>query len=433
MTIDREELKEFLKNSVEWLQETDEGCCTYPLDDRLAVCVGWTSGWGEEQRDDCIQSKDNNDWAIDAGIKVYTSDDMRTDYEFINSPYRDNGEVATDDTAVTPKDVEEDYERLLDYLINEYEGLKDLTIEEDGKIVEKTTDYEEDDNIEESFRKVDEDLKVVCEFGDYKPWSGAIEVYEAIEEAGKLDELESLLEEAYPEGISMTGINDILWFDSDWVYENLGMNSEEDVTEDDTDESLEEEKEHIDESLNEEPVKLFIYKTTDGGYGFDCSHIGNSKTPIKSYSSKEEAQKEGEKFCKLHGYDKFEVIMDESLNEDELEEANAKWVLKFFGDDYYYKYKDGIYYSQGKISPFVYNIKEADKYNTRREALENFGEAVEYVWNNCYLGWDESQLEKYFGAKTKEEFDARFDEEEYNDVVKDLLRRGLFEVVKVQE
>lgn len=58
----------------------------------------------------------------------------------------------------------------------------------------------------------------------YKPWSGAISTWNEIEEANKVDELEYLLEELYPEGITDTQLNDLLWFESDWVYDQLGIN-----------------------------------------------------------------------------------------------------------------------------------------------------------------------------------------------------------------
>ena len=84
-------------------------------------------------------------------------------------------------------------------------------------------------------KELDESLIITCDFSDYKPWSGAISTYERIEEEGKLGDLENLLEDVYPEGISMVGINDILWFDSDWVFEMLGITDDD---EEDFDESL---------------------------------------------------------------------------------------------------------------------------------------------------------------------------------------------------
>ena len=65
----------------------------------------------------------------------------------------------------------------------------------------------------------------------FTPWSGAISTYNTIEEAGKTEEFESLIDELYPNGIEEVALNDILWFESDWILEMLGL-SEEDEEED---------------------------------------------------------------------------------------------------------------------------------------------------------------------------------------------------------
>ena len=54
-------------------------------------------------------------------------------------------------------------------------------------------------------------------------WSGAKSTKEDIIQAGLVDEFDALIEELYPDGISETQLNDILWHDSDWVYETLGI------------------------------------------------------------------------------------------------------------------------------------------------------------------------------------------------------------------
>ena len=61
----------------------------------------------------------------------------------------------------------------------------------------------------------------------FEPWSGAVDTYNRIYNEDKLNELESLLEDLYPEGIEETQLNDILWFDSEWVYECLGISEDE--------------------------------------------------------------------------------------------------------------------------------------------------------------------------------------------------------------
>lgn len=57
----------------------------------------------------------------------------------------------------------------------------------------------------------------------YTPWSGAVSTYDTIVEENKIDDLDFLLEELYPEGISESKLNDILWFESDWVFAQLGI------------------------------------------------------------------------------------------------------------------------------------------------------------------------------------------------------------------
>lgn len=72
-------------------------------------------------------------------------------------------------------------------------------------------------------------------YGIYRTaWSGARDTVEKIEDEGKGDEFVSLIEELYPEGIDRTALNDILWFDDEWVFESLGIKEdEEEESEDD--------------------------------------------------------------------------------------------------------------------------------------------------------------------------------------------------------
>lgn len=126
------QLSQWLKDSVNWLIDHQEGCCTNKLDDHLAVCVGWSAGYGNESREDVIQGIDDLDFAIVAALKVWTSDSMRTDLDYINAPYYETGEVI--DIAVSISE-EEDFDKLAEYFLEEYEGLKDLEIRDDGLII----------------------------------------------------------------------------------------------------------------------------------------------------------------------------------------------------------------------------------------------------------------------------------------------------------
>ena len=126
-------IAKWLKESTDWLIDNQQGCCTLKLDDRLAICVGWSAGYGDEERDDVIQAKDNPDYAVVTGVKVWTSDDMRTDFDFINFPYCKGGDVY-DDTYTIAKN--EDFDWLANALITDYEALEGLEISKDGLVKE---------------------------------------------------------------------------------------------------------------------------------------------------------------------------------------------------------------------------------------------------------------------------------------------------------
>ena len=70
-------------------------------------------------------------------------------------------------------------------------------------------------------------MKVICDFSDYTPWGGAVDAYDKIREAGKLDDMESLLDEWFDGEATSTQINDVLWFDCEQVFDALGISTDE--------------------------------------------------------------------------------------------------------------------------------------------------------------------------------------------------------------
>ena len=137
--MNKNKIAQFIKESVEWLVENQTGNCRYKLDDHLAIFVGWGSGYGDEKRDDVIQHKTNLDWGIDAGIKVWTSDDMWCDYEWVNFPYYENGDVLDMDCAISPQ---EDYGRVAEYLLKMYDEVKELDVTDKGMILPREVEYD---------------------------------------------------------------------------------------------------------------------------------------------------------------------------------------------------------------------------------------------------------------------------------------------------
>lgn len=64
------------------------------------------------------------------------------------------------------------------------------------------------------------------DLNSFKAWSGAVDTLDRIQREGKCTELESILEDTYPDGMTETELNDLLWFEADTVFEWLGMRSE---------------------------------------------------------------------------------------------------------------------------------------------------------------------------------------------------------------
>ena len=62
---------------------------------------------------------------------------------------------------------------------------------------------------------------------NFDAWSGAVDTKERIIQEGKADEFDNLIDELYPDGLSETQLNDILWFEEDWIFEMLGISDEE--------------------------------------------------------------------------------------------------------------------------------------------------------------------------------------------------------------
>ena len=56
---------------------------------------------------------------------------------------------------------------------------------------------------------------------DFESWSGATETKNIIINEGKEEEFEELIEELYPNGVSATELNDLLWFDSEYILNCL--------------------------------------------------------------------------------------------------------------------------------------------------------------------------------------------------------------------
>lgn len=64
-------------------------------------------------------------------------------------------------------------------------------------------------------------MKIVCDISisEFQAWCGAVSTMETIRKAGYeyFDKLETILEDMFPDGMTDTELNDLLWFDSEDV------------------------------------------------------------------------------------------------------------------------------------------------------------------------------------------------------------------------
>lgn len=63
---------------------------------------------------------------------------------------------------------------------------------------------------------------------NFEFWSGAKDTVKYLTDE-ELDTIENILEEMYPDGVDETTINDIFWFEDDWIAEMLGYNDFEEI------------------------------------------------------------------------------------------------------------------------------------------------------------------------------------------------------------
>ena len=84
------------------------------------------------------------------------------------------------------------------------------------------------------------------DLNSFQAWSGAKETLERIQREGKCGLLEQILDDIYPDGMTETELNDLLWFDSESVYEWLGIRSESQI-----EKEIEEAEEELEEKLSD--------------------------------------------------------------------------------------------------------------------------------------------------------------------------------------
>ena len=75
-------------------------------------------------------------------------------------------------------------------------------------------------------------LKVINEY-DFdtlynNSWGQAVSILNEIDEADKSEDLMDLLEDIYPDGVDSIELNDLISYDWEWLYKNIGIEEGED-------------------------------------------------------------------------------------------------------------------------------------------------------------------------------------------------------------
>ena len=73
-------------------------------------------------------------------------------------------------------------------------------------------------------------FKEVNSYSDFDFWSGARDTVKYLT-AEEIEEIFSMLEDIYPEGMEETEVNDFFWFEDDTIAEWLGYSSFEEIME----------------------------------------------------------------------------------------------------------------------------------------------------------------------------------------------------------
>ena len=113
------------------------------------------------------------------------------------------------------------------------------------------------------------------DLNSFEAWSGAKDTLDRIQREGKCAELENILEELYPDGMTETELNDLLWFDSESVYEWLGIRSEEQIEKEikEAEEELAEVQSNLEDDLDDDELTTEERTEIIDGYQPDIDEI----------------------------------------------------------------------------------------------------------------------------------------------------------------
>ena len=125
----KKNIQNWLMSEVEFLRD-DDGCSGsyYKLrnssvdePEDLAAVICWEPGFGEEHRDDCIQSSNEPDYALCVGVKIYNPSDI-IDIDAWDYPIdKDTNDLLCETISLDESDITDKFSHIADFIIRSYE------------------------------------------------------------------------------------------------------------------------------------------------------------------------------------------------------------------------------------------------------------------------------------------------------------------------
>lgn len=141
---------------------------------------------------------------------VRSAEDIEKNREEANKKIADRRKIALDAVEAEDKD------RFKNMSAKEEKFNKGEKITLDESLFLTEAEEEEDTDEKESD-------DIVKDVKDFKPWAMAVTNYDKIKKAGKLDALNGIVSELYPDNIDKSTLNDLLAFDYEFLKDQLGI------------------------------------------------------------------------------------------------------------------------------------------------------------------------------------------------------------------
>ena len=114
-------------------------------------------------------------------------------------------------------------------------------------------------------------------------WSGAVDTIVDIQNANKENEFMDFLEMVFCDEVPTdTEVNDFIWFEREYIYENIGLTENGNLPEDETEEALDESIENL--NVKDE-FEDFCYDCDVCIFGDICSTIEDCEAMFEDYKN----------------------------------------------------------------------------------------------------------------------------------------------------